>query len=59
MTKDRFYTIAGLPIAETFDLYARSFGSSYAKSFFWFMWGIMRRLVAYTMFFVIQSWAAL
>ena len=43
------------PAAETFfDLYARSFGSSYAKSFFWVMWGIIRRLVAYTMFVVTQ-----
>ena len=30
--------------AKTFDLYARSFGSSYAKSFFWVMWELCEGL---------------
>ena len=51
ITKDYFY----INVETFFDLYTRSFGSSYAKSFFWVMWGIMQRLVAYTMFVVAQS----
>ena len=51
-----YFTCCNLKLltAETFDLYARSFGSLYAKSFC-VMWGIMPRLVAYTMFVVTQS----
>ena len=43
------------PVETFFNLYVRSFSSSYVKSFLWFMWGIMQRLVAYTMFVVTQS----